>query len=251
MNALLKITLPSLALILMQTSALAAHVYGGITDTNNSSNLDVGDALAFVNQSTGVAITGASFGLQEMSSVSVGVQNGLFMTSGISFTGLSNGLSFNGATYRSGNPFAATSGSLLQLRIVDVTGPLGAEFSFWDTHMNPSGPTETFTIGTTSETNPWNLTDLSLSVGDGVSPTPTGTNNPPTDPYGHLHGRSFTVDTAGSYTVTYLLTDASGNQPDSAPFVVDYSTVPEPGVVALFVLAAIASIFVIRLRRSA
>jgi len=105
-------------------------------------------------------------------------------------------------------------------------------------------PAITFTIGTgvTAGTGYFNLTDLSLQVGSGVNGNaPTGTNNPPVDPYGHMHGRNVTFDQPGNYTVTYIVHDANGLYADSAPFAVGYTTVvPEPGTsVALVSLAAL------------
>ena len=68
------------------------------------------------------------------------------------------------------------------------------------------------------------------------------------DPYGHIHGRSMTVDQPGAYTVSYVLHDLNGLQQDSAPFVVSYNAVvPEPGVSAL--LATAGGLFFVAYRR--
>lgn len=232
----------ALATALLSTSALparAGHVYAGIIDTNGIPGLQAGDALSFVSNTTGEVVTGPSQGVQSMSLVLFGGQAGFYQTSNISYTGLSNGLNWTGSGYRPASPYAATSGSRLQLRIASVTGPAGAQFSLWDDAVSTTGPAITFTIGTgiTTGTGIFDLTDLSLLVGDGVttSPAPTATNNPPVDPYGHIHGRSMTVDTPGEYTVSFILHDANPNNPhpDGAPFVVSYSAVPEPTAVAL------------------
>ena len=247
MKNLLTPAAPFLAVILLaSTPARAAHVYGGIIDTDGIPGLGLGDALSFVNSSTGAAVTGESQGLQTMIQVTVGAQSGLYYTSNISFTALSNGLNWTGAAYRPASPFAAKSGSLIQLQIVNVTGPTGAKFSLWDEAVNLTEPAITYTIGTSSTTAWWNLTDLSLTVGDGILPNPTGVNNPPTDPYGHIHGRSFTADMPGSYAVSFMLHDASGQQADSAPFTLSYSAVPEPGTFALLVLGGLAALIFLR-----
>jgi hypothetical protein len=221
------------AMALTSTISLsrAGHVYGGIIDTNGTTGLQAGDALAFIDTVTssptyGSAITGESLGVQVMPLVTGGGgQNGLFLTTNISFTGLSNGLDWADTAYRPASPFAAMSGALIQLEIQSVTGPAGATFSFWDEAVSATSPVTSYRIGSGFSIGHgiWNLTDLSLVVGDGTTANPTDVNSPPVDPYGHIHGRSFTVDTPGEYTVSYILHDANGLQADSAPFVVSYS----------------------------
>src|SRR5690606_6722001 len=117
MNRLL---LTAAACALAATANLrAGHVYGGVIDSDSTPGLNPGDALAFVNQATGVAIAGSSLGIRSMTLVTTPGEatTGLFLSSAPSFTGLSNGLSWTGSAYRTANPFAAGSGSLLQLRI--------------------------------------------------------------------------------------------------------------------------------------
>jgi len=261
----MKITLTSLRLAalaaaawaLLPINAHAGHVYGGIIDTNGTSGLQAGDALAFIDTLTssptyGQAITGASLGLQTMTLVTIGAQSGLYLTTNISFTALSDGLNWTGSAYRAASPFAALSGARIQLQIQSVTGPGGAMFSFWDEAVSTTSATTSYKVGSglTLGTGIWDLTDLTLNVGDGVTPNPTGINNPPVDPYGHIHGRSFTVDMPGEYTVRYILHDASGTQADSAPFVVSYSAVPEPGTIALLTGAGVASLLFFRRRKA-
>jgi hypothetical protein len=231
-------------------AAHAGHVYGGIIDTNGTPGLQSGDALAFIDTVTssptyGSAITGESLGVQLMPLVTSGSQSGLYLTTNISFTALSDGLNWTGAAYRAASPFAAVSGAQIQLQIQSVTGPDGATFSFWDEAASLADPVTSYQIGVglTAGTGFWNLTDLTLTVGDGTTANPTGINNPPVDPYGHIHGRSFTVDTPGSYTVRYILHDASGVQADSAPFTVSYSAVPEPSPLTLLLGAGLAVAF--------
>ncbi len=254
--------LAAAAWALSPINAHAGHVYGGIIDTNGTSGLQAGDALAFIDTLTsspayGSAITGSSLGVQIMPLVTGGgAQNGLYLTSNISFTALSDGRAFSSTSpsyaYFAASPFAAQPGSLIQLEIQNVTGPDGGTFSFWDNEVSTTSPVTSYQVNTglTLGTGIWNLTDLALTVGDGVTPSPTGVNNPPTDPYGHIHGRSFTVDMPGEYTVRYILHDASGIQADSAPFVVSYSAVPEPGTIALLAGAGVASLLLFRRRKA-
>ncbi|MBS0660830.1 MAG: PEP-CTERM sorting domain-containing protein [Verrucomicrobia bacterium] len=230
------------------TTARAGHVYGGVIDTNGTPGLQAGDALAFVvNSGATIGQPIANLPTQNATLAAAGGFAGLYLTNGITFTAVSNGLSISDPltnTYRPAHPSAAGSGSLLQVQVLSVTGPAGATYSFWDEATSTTVPAITFTIGTgiTSGTALFNLTDLSLLVGSGVNGTaPTGVNNPPVDPYGHMHGRNVTFDQPGNYTVTYIVHDANGIYADSAPFVVGYTTVvPEPATgVALASLAAL------------
>jgi hypothetical protein len=247
LTALLAVT----ALSIAATSARAAHVYGGIIDTNGTPGLQAGDALSFVSTSTAVGaptpgsvVTGPSMGVQPMELVTTGAQAGLFITTGISFTGLSNGKNWTGTAYRPSSPFAATGGNL-QLTIIGITGPDGAEFALWGDSVTDVFMIEDGMFHVHEGDGAWALTDKSLIVGDGVTPSPTGVNNtnPPLDPYGHIHGRSISVDTPGDYTVTYVLKDTTGTYADSAPFVVSYTAaVPEPSTIALLAGAGIGAL---------
>lgn len=221
-------------------SAHAVHVYAGLLDTNSSGTFNAGDALSFVNNTTGVAVTGPSLGVQTMPQVTVGAQAGLFMTNGITFTALQRSANvWNGTAYLAAKAFGANPGAYLELRVDSVTGPAGAHFSFWDD--GATVPTFTISTGVSGGTSAFLLTNDGVTygdqpqfVGDGVTPNPTTSNGvPPADPYGHIHGRSVTVDQEGTYTVSYIIHDRSGIQADSAPFVVTYGAVPEPTTTAL------------------
>ncbi len=232
--------------------ARAQHAYAGIIDTNGTPGLGAGDALAFVDKVTGALASGSGLGVLDMTPATIGAQAGLFFTGDPTLTALSNGRNWTGAAYRAANPFAALAGSQVQVQVVSATGPTGATLGIWDENVSLSSPIFSYTIGTSGATGYWNLTDLSLIVGDGVTtvPAPTGLNNPPVDPYGHIHGRSFTVDTAGEYTVGFLLHDLSGTHADGAPFVVSFSAVPEPAGLALLSLG-VAIIALVCMRRRA
>lgn len=221
----------------------AGHVYAGIVDTDGDS---ARDALAFIDTATGSptygqAITGASLGVQSMSPAVAAPQTGLYLTSNVSYTALSNGRYWTGSTYGAASPFAST-GSFIELNMASVSGPAGAHFSWWDTGVDPAQPVMTFTLGVgltyvkpgwTYGNGLFNLSDPALLVGDGVN---DGIGEPPTamngtsgaDPYGHIHGRSFTVDVPGEYRVGFVLHDANNVVGDSAPFTVSYNAVPEP-----------------------
>ena len=237
------------------TTARAGHVYAGVIDTNGTAGLQAGDALSFVGSTTGVAVAGTSQGLQQMTPVTVGAQMGLFTNAGTTFTALANG--GNGNVYDNGvlvtnRAWAAGVGANIELDISTITGPSGAIFSFWDT--GALTPTGSYTIGGTwTGLNAFSLTNdgtsyagQSVTVGASVGTAVINGNNPPLDPFGHIHGRSFTVDTPGYYTVSYILHDRSSIYADSSPFVIAYAT-PEPGR-ALLMLAGLGSVFMRRRR---
>jgi len=256
-------------------SVRAAHVYAGAIDTNGTPGLGAGDALSFVvntGSNAGQVVTGASQGVQSMPLAISGAPAGLFFTNNLSFTALAgtgliwNGNGVTGTAYRTANAYAADGGSFVTMQMTNVTGPTGAQFSFWDEQHSTLVPQVTFTIGGGfAGHDTLHLTDATLVIGNGSTPLPanpnTGvpytfgeyapaTNGLPSgftwndadgagpltavsDPYGHIHGRSWTANQPGTYTVDYILHDASGQHPDSAPFTVTYGAVPEPGTAAL------------------
>ena len=235
------------------STARAGHVYAGIIDTNGTAGYQPGDALSFVNSSTGAVVTGESQGVQAMTMVSVGDQAGLFFTNNITWTALqTSGNVWSGTAYRAAKAFGASMGSDIEVQLSSITGPSGGTFAFWEEFAT----SETFaftngvqTIGTASS---FMLTDYLAPIGDGVNdgtgepPTGLNTNSASNDPFGHIHGRSFTVDTPGIYTVNYILHDLSGQHPDSSPFVVTYAT-PEPGR-AMLVASGLGCLFLRRRR---
>lgn len=250
----LRLLTGSAALLLLTTApGRAGHVYAGVSNGNN--------ALAFVDTVTsspsyGQAITGESLGVQPMNPAIAGPQAGLYLTSNVSYTALSNGRYWTGAGYAAPSPFAAT-GSFVELNMSGISGPVGAHFSWWDTAVDPSRPVMTFTIGSglTYVKAGWaygdglfNLSDPTLLVGDGVNdgvgePPATVSGTSGADPYGHIHGRSFTVDAPGTYSIGFVLHDLNGAAGDSAPFTVSYSAVPEPSVCLLIAVGAGCAFF--------
>lgn len=245
------------------TPAHAAHMNAGAIDTNGTPGIQAGDALSFVNAS-GFAVTSTTTQILTLSTVAPFA--GLYFSTDITFTALpGTGLTWNESAnsgaggYRAENAFAADPGSFLELNIVNVTGPSGATFGFWE--ESDTAPRTGFTIGTgVFGPGKFALTNDGVSflgqpnyVGDGVNdgvgePPSTPNGNPPVDPYGHIHGRTFTFDQPGEYTVTYMLSDKSGHHPNSAPFSITYSSVPEPTVSGL-VIGALALLGARRARR--
>jgi hypothetical protein len=137
---------------------------------------------------------------------------GLYQTD-VSFTSLP-------ATIFTGGPslYAAELNSYLELIIRTVQGPPGGVFGFWQENdeFEPTFSTRLFSIpvGTLNSTNRFNLTQ---------SPEQGGWEG---DPYGHVHGRRFTVNKPGLYTVGMQLIDTSkagpGGSPNHSPSVTNY-----------------------------
>ncbi len=100
----------------------------------------------------------------------------------------------------------AAAGARIGLKIVAVDGPPGGRWSFWETSGDEEyGTAITFSYasGTTNGTNV-----IILSENNG---------QPGADPYGHIHGRAFTADVPGLYTVWTQLVDLSRNGPVGGP----------------------------------
>jgi len=98
------------------------------------------------------------------------------------------------------SPYAAALGTYIELRFVSLQGPAGGVLTAWNEIDDPVNPAVIFTlpVGTTNGTNQFNL-----SEGDPF--------NPDSDPYGHIHGRPFTLNKPGLYTLGLQLVDTSTN----------------------------------------
>ncbi len=224
------------ALLLLTTTLRAqhSHINAGIVDANGNGEPDTGEALAFVNGGDFSADSGFVLGLTWKTS---GTYAGTF-SGNITFTALA-------ATADLGGPEAghAALGAHIVMQLVAVSGPSGSTLSFWD-----SGDTSpTVSLGAGEATSP--LLRWDLSENDGL---------PGEDPFGHIHGRQFSVDQAGTYTVTFQLFDTSTNGPDGGPLHLPSDTlqmtfvaVPEPAISILVAIGAGGAMLVARLRRRA
>lgn len=116
------------------------------------------------------------------------------------------GPTFTSAANDGSDESPAAAGARIGLKIVAVAGPAGGHWSFWETAGNEeygTAITFSYAAGTTNGTNV-----IILSENNGES----GAN-----PYGHIHGRAFTVDVPGLYTVWTQLVDVSRNGPGGGP----------------------------------
>lgn len=219
-------------LLLAGQTALAQHGHLNVGAVGTAQ----GDALTFAN---GAIFAESSGYVKDMPLATTGARAGYYSGS-ITLTALP-------ATVANGGPAAGASalGSFIQYGIVSVTGPAGGEFAFWD--EGATTPTLSYSVGYNSA-SPTLIPLSDVSIGAGTAGA---------DPFGHLHGRNFTVSIPGEYSVGFQAFDTSVNgtgggsiHSASPVLTVKFSAVPEPGVVALFVLGVPLAFWgVVRARR--
>lgn len=207
------------------------HLNSGATGKNQ------GDALIFVNGADFAASSGYA---KELTLGSSGYYEGSITLTAVHSL---DGTDANGIPYVA-NPNGAALGSFIQYEIVSVAGPAGGSFQFWE--EGAAVPTFSYASGYAAGGNP-NL--IALSNVDSGAGTVGG------DPFGHLHGRRFSTSTAGDYTVGFRLVDTSVNGAGGGPIhspsdvlSIQFSSVPEPGTVALGVMGLLALGFTVRRR---
>lgn len=116
------------------------------------------------------------------------------------------GPTFTSATNDGSAESPAAAGARVGLKIVAVDGPPGGHWSFWEAGDDDEyGHAITFSYAS-GTTNGTNVIILSENTGQ-----------PGADPYGHIHGRAFTADVPGLYTVWTQLVDVSRNGPGGGP----------------------------------
>ncbi len=205
-------------LLLAGQTALAQHGHLNVGAVGTAQ----GDALNFAN---GAIFAESSGYVRAMPLATTGARVGYYSGS-ITLTALP-------ATVANGGPAASAPalGSFIQYGIVSVTGPAGGQFAFWD--GGATAPTLSYTVGYSSVA-PTLIPLSDASIGAGTAGA---------DPFGHLHGRNFTVTIPGEYSVGFQAFDTSVNgtgggsiHSASPVLTVKFSAVPEPGVVALFAL---------------
>jgi hypothetical protein len=125
----------------------------------------------------------------------------LYQGAGATFTALASTLDNGGPAFGH-----ASDGSFLQLQFVSMSGPAKGEFAVWE--QDPADPSTSYPsfkmpVGTVNGTNL-----LALSESDG---------SPGADPYGHIHGRTFTASRPGLYKLGCRLLDTSSNGAGGGP----------------------------------
>jgi len=127
------------------------------------------------------------------------------------FTALGNGTTASDAG--SSSNICAANGALLAMQIISLAGPPGGHYYFWDLNVTnashpayTAAPTFTVAVGDTPANDVFIVSDPSNGAG-----------SPGGDPYGHMHGRRYAVDTPGTYTLGLQVIDVSTNGPNGGP----------------------------------
>lgn len=189
------ITVLILGIVLAAPAVLHAqhiHVNAGASNTTQNAR------LYFVN--------GATYDTNSRYDVYLSFTNGgtfanLHQGAGVSFTALASTLDNGGPAFGH-----AAEGAVIELEFVSIQGPAGGVFGVRTQEVgNPSNylPAFSLPVGTTNGTN-----RLRLSESDG---------SPGADPYGHIHGRTYTATKAGLYTLGCRLLDVSNNGSGGGP----------------------------------
>ncbi len=198
------------------TSTLSAHVHleAGVFDSNGSGAINAGDQLTLFQSDSSFPAPYVSY-TKELALAAAGTYAGYY-AGGLTFTVLStNELAGGDSSY---SDIAPLSGSYVEMRLLSVTetGGGAGTFAFWE--ASAVAPTYSLAAGATpAGVMQWNLTQT------------TG------DPFGHIHGRQFTVTAPGTYEVTFQLFDTSVSpiHAPSDPFTVTFTAVPEPSSLLL------------------
>lgn len=197
-----KLTLLALLALASPGCLLQAHDHlaAGATSAN------VGAALVFQNAATYSGDAGFVFNL------AAGTTNAPYLdyyyTGDLIFIALA-------ATPADGGPEpgAAALGTFVQIRLLSVEGPPGASFGFWETAQN----------GVDSTHLTWSV-PVPCSNGTNLIPVSESNGSPGSDPYGHIHGRIYSVTKPGLYKVTWQFVDTSTNGLTGGP--VDLPSAP-------------------------
>jgi hypothetical protein len=175
------------------TSAAHEHLAAGASSTAP------GSPLIFVNAADYATNSGYVFNLGADAPGSP--YDGWYYTADLVFVALAATPAYGGPEAQ-----AAALGSHIEIVLETFSGPPGSTLGFWETQQNGVDSTNltwTVPVGLTNGTN-----HIVVSETDG---------SPSADPYGHIHGRIYSVDKPGLYTVGFRYVDASTNGPGGGP----------------------------------
>jgi hypothetical protein len=189
-----KLAAPVAALLAAAVGASAhEHLAAGANSTTP------GSPLIFVNAADYATNSGYAFNLGAGAPGSP--YDGWYYTADLVFVALAATPDYGGPEAQ-----AAALGSHIEIVLETFSGPPGATLGFWETQENGVDSTNltwTIPVGLTNGTN-----HIVVSETDG---------SPTADPYGHIHGRIYSVDAPGLYTVGFRFVDTSTNGPGGGP----------------------------------
>lgn len=168
------------------------HVNAGASNTTQNAQ------LYFLNGNT--YNTSAAYDVY-LSFTNGGSFSNLYQGAGVTFTALASTPDNGGPAFGH-----AANGAFLQLEFVSVSGPEDGVLGVWAQQVgNPGTSSLLFSlpVGTTNGTN-----RLALSDNDG---------SPGSDPYGHIHGRTYAATKPGLYTLGCRILDTSSNGAGGGP----------------------------------
>lgn len=175
------------------TAGAHEHLAAGANSTTP------GSPLIFVNASDYATYSGYAFGLDAGDPGSP--YFGWYYTGDLVFVALAATPAYGGP-----EPLAAALGSHIEVILESLQGPAGGTLGFWETQQNGVDSTNltwTVPVGLTNGTN-----HIVVSETDG---------SPGSDPYGHIHGRIYSVDKPGLYLAGFRFVDTSTNGPGGGP----------------------------------
>jgi len=215
------------------------HINAGAIDSNASGAINAGDKL-FMYFESGTQTTRLNYN----SGANTAGADGFLWNGYTTFTSLhQSSLPSSLSGY---DPLGARSGSFLELQLVSLSGPDGAKFAFYEN--GGADPLWIYQVGTGFLSGNGKITLTQQSYFDG---DPLG--GIPSDPYGHIHGRTFGTDAAGTFTATWILHDTQSTATqmlDSDAFTAAYTAAPVPEPAVGFLLCAGGIWLLLRQQRS-
>jgi len=190
----MKTAIVSLILTLASPLAFAhEHLEAGAAST------DPGTPLEFVNADEYDADSGYVFGLT--AGTPEDAYDGYYYTGDLVFAALAATPPYGGP-----EPNAAALGAHIAVLLESIEGPAGGSFGFWETEVDDVDSTNltwSVDVGLVNGTN-----RIDVSENDG---------SPGSDPYGHKHGRIYSVTVPGLYRIGFRFVDTSTNGPNGGP----------------------------------
>ena len=168
------------------------HIYAGALGTNQNDKLNFSNGALFDARLSSISLPQ----VLRTNGLNAGYYRGDLLT----FSALA-------ATPENGGPIPghATFGAELAVQVVNVDGPPGGSFAFWEGDGESSLGNITFSLPV-GATDGSNYLIISENGGD-----------PEIDPYGHIHGRAFTASLPGTYVVGFRVIDISTNGAGGGP----------------------------------